>query len=308
MNHTKTITTLTILTLTLTGCGNPVSVGTGSEQSQSTAFESGLSYIKKIGRSFTTKATVQMPASALIAEALLDNEFQIKNKQQILHMGNPDGRLLPIVMAEIARQTGEEFEPAATQLVSEPDKSGGAMWMNLVAASVSPFMGWPVNPMSNRQRDRTEVEFFLKYQEASVEFTNAVFTKIASQIDGDVLEDPETAKAEIQKIYLSIPQGQLQDIWKLALHNTTQRDRLIDMTGVKGVSWNSSGATFTGDEAGMNWVKNGVVWFGKGALSGKTWTVGLENSFSKSSEKSNGGSTKNGGTTSSKTSEQTQVK
>jgi hypothetical protein len=134
---------------------------------------------------------------------------------------------------------------------------------------------------------------YLGFQEASAEYTNALFTQIAIQLNDDVgvLEDPETAKQEIQRIYKSIPKATLKKLWSDSVEHAADRGgRVIDLAASKGVDWSADGGSYSGNADGLTWTKSGVVWFGQGALSGKQWAIGLESSISKSTDKSSGGS------------------
>lgn len=281
---------------TLAGCGNPASNGAGTEQNSMGALDSSISWAKKLARGFSAKASMQIPAQGAIADALLDPNFL---------GGSMNGSSLRGYSPYFQKNglTMEKVGPG-----SEYPQTTGNQYLVPVAAITSAYRGWQVNLIGgfgDKRATDAEIQSYLAFQEASVEYTNALFTQIAAQLNNDVgvLEDPEKAKLEIQKIYKSIPPATLKKIWANAVKHAADRGgRVTDLSGTQGVDWSADGGSYSGNPDGLTWTKSGVKWFGQGALSGKQWTIGLESSISKSTDQSSAGSENNSASTGEKTS------
>ena len=305
-----------VLALLLAACSNPVTNSAGSDQSSSSGFESVISWTKKLVRGWSAKTSLQVPAEGIIADALIDPKFaggridgaevrelvfkKAKNNDFQKCMKEGVG---PGYVATNRKDLKQIFEPGTYLLP--------------VSAIVSSYRGWPVGMMDMSEfgeRGATENEklFYLGFQEAAVEYTNSLFTKIAMELNSDVgvLEDPQSAKQAIQQIYKSIPKTTLDKLWVDAVDHAADRgSRTVDLNGNKGVDWVAGdGSSYSGNADGLTWTKNGVTWFGKGALSGKQWTIGLESSISSSTDKSSSDSESVGGQTGEKSSAGAQPK
>lgn len=281
---------IAVMAALLAACGNPTANGAGTDQSNQSSIDHAFAWTKKLVRGWTAKATLTIPAQGAIADALLDQKF----------LG---GRLDGGLMREIAPMTVkmgdfktvfiEKFGPTAKNAAKDAEDT----WLAPVAAVTQSYRGWQISMIDmrafgNPEATPKEKEFYLGYQEAAVEYTNALFTQVATQLSDDVgvLEDPETAKLEIQRIYKSIPKSMLKKLWVDAVEHAAERGgRVADLAGSKGVDWSADGGSYSGNADGLTWTKNGVTWFGQGALSGKQWSIGLESSISKSTDKSSGG-------------------
>lgn len=303
------------LAFLLAACSNPVTNSAGSDQSSSSGFESVISWTKKLVRGWTAKANVQMPAQGLIADALLDPKFA---------GGHMDGAAVRGIAGVLAgkndfrafmkEDVGPGFYMSNKKDLKKIYEPG--TYLMPVAVVTSAYRGWQISMMDmsefgEREATNNEKLFYLGEQEAAVEYTNALFTQIATELNNDVgvLEDPETAKREIQRIYKSIPKTELDKLWVDAVDHAADRgSRTADLSGTKGVDWSADGSSYSGNADGLTWTKSGVVWFGKGSLSGKQWTIGLESSISKSTDKSSSDSESVGGQTGEKSSAGAQPK
>ncbi|BCK87793.1 hypothetical protein MIZ01_1589 [Sideroxyarcus emersonii] len=303
------------LAFLLAACSNPVTNSAGSDQSSASGFEYMISWTKKLVRSWSAKASLQVPAEGIIADALIDPKFaggridgaevrelvfkKAQNNDFQKYMKEGVG---PGYVATNRKDLKQIFEPGTYLLP--------------VSAIVSSYRGWPVgmmdmNEFGERGASENEKLFYLGFQEAAVEYTNSLFTKIAMELNNDVgvLEDPQSAKQAIQQIYKSIPKTTLDKLWVDAVDHAAGRgSRTVDLNGNKGVDWIAGGSSYSGGPDGLTWAKNGVAWFGKGALSGKQWTIGLESSISKSTDKSSSDSENVGGQTGEKSSAGAQPK
>ena len=281
---------------TLAGCGNPASNGAGTEQNGMGALDSSISWAKKLARGFSAKATMQIPAQGAIADALLDPTFLGSSMN-----GRHIRELSPYFLKN--GMTMEKVGPG-----TEDNRATGNQYLVPVAAVISAYRGWQINLIGgfgDKKSTSDETKAYLGFQEASVEYTNALFTQIAASLNNDVgvLEDPQAAKLAIQKIYKAIPPATLKKIWADAVKHAAERGgRVTDLSGTQGVDWSADGSSYSGNPDGLTWTKSGVKWFGQGALSGKQWTIGLESSISKSTDQSSSGSENNSGSTGEKTS------
>lgn len=280
----------------LTACGNPASNGAGTEQNSMGALDSSISWAKKLARGFSAKATMQIPAQGAIADALLDPKF----------LGDRmDGGRIRAFSPYFEKNglTMEKVGPGTDNL-----KATGNQYLVPVAAITSAYRGWQVDLIGgfgDKKATHEEIRNYLSFQEASVDYTNTLFTQIAASLNNDVgvLEDPQTAKLAIQRIYKEIPKPTLKAMWADAVKHAAERDgRVTDLSGTQGVDWSADGCSYSGNPDGLTWTKSGVKWFGQGALSGKQWTIGLESSISKSTDQSSAGSENNSGSTGEKTS------
>lgn len=275
---------IAVMAALLSACGNPTSNGAGTDQSNQSSIDSAISWTKKLVRGWTAKATLTIPAQGAIADALLDPKF----------LGD---RLNGGLMREVAPMLVKmgDFKTIFIEKFGPTEKAENS-WLVPVAAVTHAYRGWQISLIGGfgeAEATQKEKEFYLGYQEAAVEYTNSLFTQIATQLNDDVgvLEDPETAKLEIQRIYKSIPKATLKKLWVDAVEHSAERGgRVVDLAGSNGVDWSADGGSYSGNADGLSWTKSGVAWFGQGALSGKQWSIGLESSISKSSDKSSGGS------------------
>jgi hypothetical protein len=279
---------------TLAGCGNPASNGAGTEQNSMGALDSSISWAKKLARGNSAKASMQIPAQGAIADALLDPQF----------LGDRlDGGRIRGYSPFFAKIGLGSVGPGT----SDP-RANGNQYLIPVAAITSAYRGWQINLMGGfgeKKSTDAEIKSYLDFQEASVDYTNTLFTQIAVQLNNDVgvLEDPQAAKLAIQKIYTAIPRTTLKVMWADAVKHTADRgSRTLDMSGTQGVDWSADGGSYSGNPDGLTWTKSGVKWFGQGALSGKQWTIGLESSISKSTDQSSSGSENSSGSTGEKSS------
>ena len=275
------------------------------------AISSTATIAKKRAHGSSAKASIQMPAQGLIADALLDPQF----------LGSHDpyssGTAYTIDGAWERRRcqwqgetevngNGTLSDFALGNSGSEPEgtpKKDAQSYLLPVAIVTSAYAGWQVNVIGGFGEEKAtpdEIKNYLVCQEASVEYTNALFTQIAASLNNDVgvLKNPHTAKLAIQKIFLAIPKPTLIELWKDVVRRAQQHSgRTLNLSGTKGVDWMAGGGSYSGNPDGLTWTKSGVKWFGQGALSGKQWTIGLESSINNSTEQGSSGTENNSGST-----------
>lgn len=305
---------IALMAASLTACGNPTSNGAGTEQGSMSSMDTAIQWTKKLVRGWTAKATLQIPASGAIADALFDEKFG----------GTPGGVMMRQYLPYLSKDgfavglkalgPGADIEKLKKVLPAGTVINENARFLVPVAMVTQAYRGWQINLLGgfgDKKATDEEIKAYLGGQEAAVEYTNTLFTEIATKLNNDVgvLEDPETAKVEIQKIFLAIPKATLKQMWFDAVDRADKRgNRTTDLSGTQGVDWSADGGSFSGNPDGLTWTKSGVAWFGKGALSGKVWTIGLESSISKSTDKSSGGSESVSGSTGEKSSAGAQPK
>lgn len=289
---------------TLAGCGNPASNGAGTEQNSMGALDSSISLANKLARGFSAKASMQIPAQGAIADALLDPAFLAGDSMNGGRGGDRmDGGRIRQFSPFFSKIGMGSIGPGTTD-----PRATGNQYLVPVSAITSAYRGWQINLMDgfgDKKATPDETKAYLGFQEASVEYTNALFTQIASTLNNKVgvLEDPEATKLAIQRIYKAIPKATLKKLWVDAVKHADERGgRTVDMSGTQGVDWSADGGSYSGNPDGLTWTKSGVKWFGQGALSGKQWTIGLESSISKSTDQSSAGSENNSASTGEKTS------
>lgn len=295
----------------LAACGNPASNGAGSEQNSMGSLDSSISWTKKLARGFSAKANMNIPAQGAIADALLDPKF--------LGYEMDGGRVrgLSPYLAKVGFNNIPYLATVGFNNIgpgSTDPRANGNQYLTPVAVVTSAYRGWQINLIGGfgeKAATPAEKKSYLSFQEACVEYTNTLFTQIASTLNNDVgvLEDPQAAKLAIQKTYNAIPKATLKKVWADAVQHADERGgRIVDMSGTQGVDWSADGSSYSGGADGLTWTKSGVKWFGQGALSGKQWTIGLESSISKSTDQSSSGSETNSGSTGEKTSNGAQPK
>lgn len=278
-----------LICLALSACGNPTTNGAGTEQGGMGTIESAISWTKKITHGWSAKANLTIPAQGIIADALLDKNFVGER----VH-----GAELRAIFPQLSE--GEDFKIYTSKL--GPASATTPEMMQKVYPFVMPvgvvtdaYRGWQIEILGifgAKKATEKEKLFYLGFQEVCVEYTNGLMTEIATRLNNDVgvLEDPESAKEAIQHIFKELDKATLKSMWVSAVDHAAERQRTLDLAGSGGVDWSADGSSFSGKDDGLTWTKSGIAWYGKGALSGKQWTIGLESSISKSRDKSSGGS------------------
>lgn len=253
------------LLLALGGCGDNghgVGVGTGTSEAAGAATSTLIARIKSLAHSFTAKATIQIPASALIADTFRD--YSELNGSRFI--------------APLTRIPGTAVDKAQ-------ERSEHTHFLSILALSVKPFNGWEVNALAEKKAEKEGLKNWLESLEVQVLFANTVCTEIASMLKDDVLSDPESAKNAVLNAFYSIPNNRLWDAWEQANAAAKAGHREIDLSGNEAVHWVKGSQDFVGDRRGLVLTQNGVTWYGDGKLSGKAWEFGLENSTAKTLSK-----------------------
>lgn len=290
------------------GGGGPSVTGAAGESARS---ESGLSSLweKARGLSVEQAKTVEMPAFALIADALASNAHEQgaveafalgKRGRVVALMANHRENLPPLGMYEKTAAIlsgGDKLLDPAFKLgdpkqAAELDRVRHALLAVPVLFTLAPFSGWDANPM---REDRNDVQNYTELVAASAIYTNALFAEIARRLDGTVLADPESSKAAIWKAYLSIPWQDLRAMLADASKAADGQAYTLDLAGGRDVHFSGGPGDFVGDARGVVWTNNGMTWFGDGRINGQTVNFRLASTASLSQRQAQSGSS---GTTS----------
>lgn len=304
--------------LTLGGCnggGGPSVAGSADESTRS---ETGLSSLweRVRGTSIEQTKTIEMPAFALIADAIGDDaakhHMDGRTVRKIL-TAHDDGRLPNSMLTQVDMLTaGLHRDRPAVEMqggVAEHFTLG-----LLLFAAVAPLQGWEVNPMSDEPVDpvfntpffkqnraamgpaynQAEHAAYMEMLAVSAAFANEVFTEIASKMQGITIADPDAAKRRVMAIYRSLPAAALRA--KLAeLSERADSARYItDLAGSRDIRFQAGGlGDFTGDGRGVVWTKSGTMWFGDNHINGQTTNFRLAAASSLSQRQAQTGSTNN---------------
>lgn len=264
-------TSAVMLALLLAACGGEGggkgSLGVTSSVDASTSSSQGdsLERTKSISQGKTEKATIQMPAGVLIADAL---------------RAIADPR---IPGWQTADPTSLSVYPAEAALA------------RLVASATEPVIGWPADPMDASAR----VTRWMASAAATAETANAVVTEIATRIGERPLADPQAAKEAIWAVFAGLSHADLIQDWRE--RRGSIRNPTIDLSGGRIRFTTGDGRDITIDQRGIVETRNGAAWFGDGALSGRKYELALESSISATRSKQQSTSDKSDTSTTRKT-------
>ncbi len=304
----------------LTACGQDNGVGVSAEQGNSLdqSSKNGLTRSRELSVGSNAKSTVEIPTAALIVEAadsiFVNERGTLKEIVELFARYQDKDNWTPVIPhfsgsneTDWSKLRGSIDEamtntPSYAPFLSGQricvdkyiagDTAAGAscfdhywMVMNTAASIVlanKPLKGWPVDPNSKKG-----IVYVLSVV-THAEFSNLIETDIASQLKGRVLRDPNEAKAEIVKILYSYDKETLIRAGQEARGVVEKgADSLqFDFTGVKGAAFLMGNGHYQNTGKGWEVLKNGVIWFGDGKLSGKSYELSLESSISTNMTKS----------------------
>lgn len=297
----------------LTACSQEHGPGVSADLTDSTSRESKtvLTRGKDLAVGNTTKATVQMPAAGLIADAMRElvrqdnqdvhsleasfirgaqyNGWTPMNMPKIDPAGVKDWLA---VQAEIDRSLASdpiapgalEAKRACAEKGSAGDLAGAkacyeAYFHALVAAGViavanATESGWPIDPGGKMAGP------YLIAMSSLAEFANQLETELAAALQGRALRDPIEAKEQIRATLLSMKPEVIEAIATQA--RATARTNLahstLDLASGKGITWQATDSTYSNMGKGWTVSRNGMTWFGEGRLTGKSYDLALESS------------------------------
>ena len=244
---------------TLSACDKLGSFGFSLDKTESTGSDQSKSISKdrSIGVSDSNQFSVKMPAAALISEAMHDFLVQ----QQI----KPPFRKLFISSAS---QTLEGKLPAS---VANRAYVATAL---AIAASFEPQVAWP-----SYTDDRT----YMIRTAAMTDYVNQIGTEIVSKLSSQLLQNPGDAKAKIILGLGKIDAAALESIYAQALLTAKSSQITQNLAGSSApVEFKIGDSVITAGQNGFSIAKNGLTWFGGGALSGKTYDISMSSSLSTS--------------------------
>lgn len=305
----KTITLAIVAASSLAACGEKnIGVSAGTTSTSSTSNDSALSRVWSIVSGQELKATATMPASFLIAEALVDETTNPRLMLQALaQIEDLPRKITEPKTDEALKQRYEEAkaeiekyststDPKIQALVNE---AKGAPQYTLVAEgkmqeardleshrvnralallATAPVRGW--------YRGTNDALFARQYGAACL-FANSVFAKLTERIGPRVMRDPDAAKAEILAAFNKIPLADLESWRETAIADADKGVVSIDQTGhAEGAGFQIGSMRFDGRPAGCKIIKSGAVLLGDGYINGKKIDISLASSVSTTAERS----------------------
>jgi hypothetical protein len=320
----RAIFTLTIAAM-LAACGQEsAGVGAGNGASSGNKTDIGFDKSKSIAVESASQTFVKMPASALISEALsfgYSQNIGLKQRQKDTNSDifAPDETIegLKFVFENIKnKEVFDEFaknlDGEMLELVKKNDHSGAMdfakrrIYERRFIACNDSMTGWEVSPVSTKEK-----ELLTRYMTAIViqcDFTNLIFTEIASKLSGKILSDPAEARESILETWKNIDIETIDAAWNQVLDGNKNAKFTTDLTGVKGVQFTAPNGRYMNEGGGFMILKNGVTWYGKGALSGKVVELSLRSTLSTKAQKSKTITNESGGSVDSNTGANINVK
>lgn len=256
MRKTTLPVVLLALTFSLSACsqaGSGASVSTGGSDTTDTAAGKQIKKDRSRSAGKTTESSIQYPAAGLILEALF-------------------------APGDMARQ-GRAFRLAALRAGQPPElDTNGAHARAPIAAVMTPFRGWEVDPFNDSPRGRERVDAYLRTLEASAAYANTVMTELAGKMSLGMQKDPEAAKREIRRLWAGLDSSMLAAVWRQSVA-AAPGGAILDLSSGQGVGWSSGNGSYLGEAVGLTWQKNGQAWLGDGNLSGRRYQVSLASSI-----------------------------
>jgi hypothetical protein len=261
MQFSKLIISVFIFTSALTGCERFGSFGVSVDKTRSTSSDqsTSLSSDKSISASNSSRTSIKIAASALIAQSVGEYLNQEGYK--------PPYRTLFIKAGSGTTLSSHSKEPNATY-------KAAAL---AIASSFEPVLSWP---------SYTTDQAFMIQAAAIANFTNSVATQIAINLQSAALQNPEAAQVQIISALGSIPQETLESLWASSLNKAKNVMMVQNLSGSSSpVEYKASDQLITASANGISISKNGLVWFGGGNLSGKAIDLSMDSSLSTSLNK-----------------------
>ncbi|WP_124515241.1 membrane lipoprotein lipid attachment site-containing protein [Acidovorax sp. FJL06] len=285
----------------LSACSdNAASVGAGSGSESKSESESLISKKKSIEAKEESAVSIKLPAIAVISSAF---STRVPGKTQVIAedmRGGSDPEFKSIYsdaaeLVQLKSKSQDEYKkfldslPTSMQAkFSNQDKqilADNMIRMKLerrINGCTNVANGWDLNPMQHEK----EAQIYMRNFANMCDFTNLIFTEIAGKIGSKAIKDPDEAEENVLKVWDEIPVQTIAAVWKQVVKNNEESGFGADLTGVKGIKFMSKDAVYWNQGAGFRVEKNGVVWFGDGAVSGKVVDFNLRSSLSTKAEKS----------------------
>ena len=315
-----------VLSIFIAGCSdNSASVGAGNDASAGSKTGVSIDKTKSISTESSSETVVKMPAAALIGEAFSAKYQQGAGYQQRKEDTESDlyaadtkeesfKQLLELIDKDhsILEELSKKLEPEFIALVKKKDLQAMtevAKRRNYERRFIScnePSSGWEVSPIDKKQQ-----KILLNYLSAIVnqcDFTNVIFTEIASKLSGKVLSDPVKARESIIETWGKIDIATIDAAWQQVLEGNKNAHYNTDLSGVKGIQFTAPNGRYVNEGGGFHVVKNGMLWYGNGALSGKVVELSLRSTIAAKAEKSKTITNESGSSTDSKSGANINVK
>jgi hypothetical protein len=292
--------------LLLPACSSGGGAGVASGADESASSQSGSTSLWERTKSLFTdnSKTVEMSALGLIADSFV-NDADARSVQlsaiNDIFLTKVDGKNQPIyprletlLATDPALKDKKLIARLKSQTVLDVEH---VVYATPIIAAIAPRKGWIVNPIkpdptfdtpffrnNGRKQDPYDpdlVRAYLMMFTASAIYTNEVFAKIAQQLDGVTLADPDAANERILRAYQSIPIAELKSILKRASADAERPEFNIDLAGshnIHFVAWPAG--DFVADQKGVTWTKSGGIWFGDGKINGRQISFRLASSTS----------------------------
>ncbi len=132
-----------------------------------------------------------------------------------------------------------------------------------IVKSVSPCLGWPVEPESKNGRE------YIATVSKIVIFANDLMLYLSAPLKDKVFANEEQAKITVLNRYLSIDPEKMRASFKDKYSQLDSGSAQVDMASGHGLTWSNNLGTFKCDESGMTVVKNGAPYYGAGYIGGK---------------------------------------
>ena len=253
----KLIPLLFTAIFTLSACDKVGSFGFSLDKTESTGSDQSKSISKdrSIGVSDSNSFSVKMPAAALIAESMRDflSQQSIKPPFRKAFISSGSITLEAKVPASIANRAY-----VATALA--------------ISASYEPALAWP-----SFVDDRT----FMIRSAAMSDFANQISTEIVSKIGSQAMQNPDAAKSKIILELGKISAETLEAIYAKALATAKGSQLTQNLAGSSApIEYKIGDSVVSAGSNGFQIAKNGLTWFGGGALSGKSYDISMSSSLS----------------------------
>ena len=299
----KSLFIVVMATMFLASCGKE-STSTSAESSSSTTSNSIFSMLKTktITADKSKEVSIKIPAFGLINDAFLSRyDYGLAKGQRTLDFkiglyGDRAEGGLNIVTGIVFEEYKKDKESAIKAAKFYSKKAMTALEkgdiegfkkeyirhqsaLRFLSCNL-PSSGWEVNTSSNE-----DMKQYLQLIINQCDFTNLIYTELATKISSDVIDSPEKAKEMILQEWDNIPIETLHTVWDSLLKTNEKSYFSPDFSGVRGVQFVGNGGRYENEGGGFVIKKNGMVWFGNGAVSGRNVEVSLRSMLSAKTEK-----------------------
>lgn len=256
MLRSKSLFLISIFIFLLSGCEKlgSFSVSTDKSKTASSDQSKSLSSDQSINSSNSSRASVKIPAAALIADSV---------SEYLAQEGFKPPYRRSFTQSDSLTLSAHSKGPNAVYI-------GAAMAM---AATFEPSLAWP---SASDQK-------FMVVATALSNFTNSVSTQIASNLKDTTLQDPSAAQSEIISQLGAIPSSTLESVWADALQKAKSSKMLQNLSGSSApIEFKANDQVITAGSQGISISRAGVTWFGNGNLSGRAYDLSMDSSLSTS--------------------------